>query len=52
MIEKGFCIICGRRFDADPCRKHDELAHKDCRETSIPRILKNLGATNVGELSV
>lgn len=46
MIQKGFCIICGRRFDADPHREHDEIAHKDCRETSIPRILKNLGTTN------
>jgi len=52
MIQKGFCIFCGRRFDADPCRKHDELAHKDCRETYIPKILENLRSTNVGDLSV
>lgn len=43
MIEQGFCISCGRRFDADPDRPHDELMHDDCRRHSFPKILKNLG---------
>jgi len=43
MIGKGFCISCGRRFDADPDRSHDELMHDDCRRHSFPKILKNLG---------
>ena len=32
MIDRGFCPLCGRRFDADPHREHDENNHIDCLE--------------------
>ena len=41
MIEEGFCVLCGRRFDADPHRGHDDMEHYDCRDNS--KILQNLG---------
>ena len=41
MIDKGFCMSCGSRFDKDPRRQHDEIEHYDCRENS--KILEHLG---------
>lgn len=32
MINKGFCLLCGRRFDADAHREHDEHNHINCLE--------------------
>lgn len=43
MIGKGFCLVCGRRLDADPDRPNDGAQHDDCKRQSVPRNLKNLG---------
>jgi hypothetical protein len=32
MINVGFCNLCGRRFDADPDKEHNNLNHIDCVE--------------------
>jgi|GEM_PF-6387705 hypothetical protein len=45
MIGKGFCLDCGRRFDADPDRPNDGERHLDCGRQSSPKILKNLGVS-------
>jgi len=47
MIEKGFCISCGRRLEADPDRPNDGREHEDCKRHSFPRILRNLGVSPV-----
>lgn len=41
MIQKGFCLFCGRKLDADPDRPNNGTAHDDCIRNS--NILKNLG---------
>jgi len=41
MIDKGFCLSCGRRLDADPDRPNDGVEHYDCMENS--KILEHLG---------
>lgn len=33
MDRKGFCLLCGRRFEADPERPHDGNVHEDCLAT-------------------
>jgi hypothetical protein len=45
MIQKGFCLFCGRRLDADPDRSNDGTAHDDCRRHSFPKVMKNLGTS-------
>jgi hypothetical protein len=45
MIGKGFCLCCGRRFDADPDRPNNGMVHDDCRRHSTAKILKNLGVS-------
>lgn len=45
MIEKGFCLVCGRRLDADPDRPNDGVQHLDCERHNAPNILKNLGVS-------
>lgn len=44
MIDKGFCLFCGRRLDADPDRPNDGNAHDDCRKNL--KMFKNLGITD------
>jgi hypothetical protein len=43
MIQKGFCLACGKRFDIDQDRPNDGMMHDDCRRHS--KILKNLGVS-------
>ena len=45
MIGKGFCLICGRRLDADPDRTNDGVQHDDCKRQSFPKTLKHLGVS-------
>lgn len=45
MIEEGFCLICGRRLDADPDRQNDGVQHNDCKRQSFPKTLKHLGVS-------
>jgi hypothetical protein len=41
MIQKGFCLFCGRDEDKD--MSNDGIQHFVCRRHSVPNILKNLG---------
>jgi hypothetical protein len=43
MIEKGFCLGCGRRLDEDQDRPNDGVRHLDCARHDVLNILKNLG---------
>lgn len=37
MIDAGFCSLCGRRFNADPNRKHDGNNHIDCLDKLVEK---------------
>jgi hypothetical protein len=52
MIRKGFCMICGRRLDADPDRPNDGEQHDDCKRHNVPNILKNLGVSKEGRVKI
>ncbi len=52
MIKKGFCMSCGRRFDADPDRPNDGNEHDDCRRQSTPKILKHLGVSRKERMKI
>jgi hypothetical protein len=52
MIEKGFCLICVRRLDADQDRPNDGKQHLDCERQSLPKLLKNVGLSKEERMKI
>ena len=49
MIQSGFCLSCGHRFDTDPDRPHNNKTHYDC-SSKFTKIFQQLGVRTYGIL--